>query len=234
MVARDVISVAWSLRAIRRPDRTGSTGRARDADASPRRAANRGTTRTGIARRPPRIRRARRVAPRVGSSSSPVRIHKVVPQWQCASIPPWVVSVSGALEAARLGTSTTDQLHAAMHAIGGLLASRRRVAVCRACHDGMRGIHRPAALGTVANGRIAAPVIEIGTGRAGAHADSHRFLARVNARDATYGIVTPVEQRIHVRVRRLSQSAHLAWAAPRAVTIVGVCSSEQRPTASRS
>jgi hypothetical protein len=58
----------------------------------------------------------------------------------------------------------SNQLHAAMNTIRGALPSRRGVRLFAAGEDMVRRIDRPAALRAVANGRITAAMIEIGTG----------------------------------------------------------------------
>jgi hypothetical protein len=60
-----------------------------------------------------------------------------------------------------------------MRAEGGLLPPRRRVALFSTCRDAMIGIHHHTALGTVANGRITAPMVEIRT-RDG-HGSGHEY-----------------------------------------------------------
>lgn len=63
----------------------------------------------------------------------------------------------------RSETREGDQLHAAMNTVCGVLPSRRGVPVFAAGEDMMRRIDRAAALRAVANRRITAAMIEIGT-----------------------------------------------------------------------
>jgi hypothetical protein len=162
--------------------------------ALPRAAANKDTALTGIARQLPYTRRARTPPPRDRSTSSHLRIHKAARRWPGgASKPPRVVSVSPAAATLRKARTHGDQSDTAMRAKDGLLTSRRRVPVFGTCHDGLPGIHRPAALGTIANGRITASMVEIWTGRGYRHSHSilHACGRAVGRRLHTH--ITPVQ-----------------------------------------
>ena len=156
------ISAGSRFRPSRCRDRTEWTGPARGAGAPLPEAASRDTVRNGIARPLPRTHRARTAAHHARRKSSRGRIDKTARRWRCASLPT-VISV-GPSAALRHSRTHGDQPDAAVRAKSGLLPARRRVTVFRACRNGMTGIHRPAALGTVANGRITAPMVEIWTG----------------------------------------------------------------------
>jgi hypothetical protein len=110
-----------------------------------------------------------------------VRIDKAARRWRCASLPPPVIAVSRAAGAAlRHARTHGDQPDAAVRAKCGLLPPSRRVTVFRTCRNGMIGIHHHAALGTVANGRVTAPMVEIRTGRG--HGPVHSDSSCVQAR----------------------------------------------------
>jgi hypothetical protein len=164
------ISAGLRPLAMRRRDRTEWSAPVRGADASRREAANRDTAETGIARPLPSSRHARAVAHDVRSTSSRVRIHKAAPQPRCPSLSPPIIPIGHAPDPALEQLSIHgDQPDAAMRAKRRLLPSRHGMAVFRTCPSGLIRIYRLAALGTEANRRVTAAMIEIGTGRAQKH-----------------------------------------------------------------
>jgi hypothetical protein len=129
----------------------------------------------------------------VRSTSSRVSIHRATRQPRCASLSPPIISVGHAPDAARLHKPIHgDQPDAAMRAKRGLLPSRRGMAVFRACRSGLIGIHRSATLGTVANGRVIAAMIEIGTGRARVHSHLVTHACKRAVQRRHRAVVTPI------------------------------------------
>jgi hypothetical protein len=148
------------------------------------------------------------VAHGVRRTSNRVHTHKAARQPRRPSSSPPVISVGHAPDLAVLPMPIhADQPDTAMRAIRGLLSSRGRMAVFGACHPWLIGIHGSAALGTVANRRVIAAMIEIRTGRAQEHSHSLPHACERADGSRRRAVVTLSDQRIRPRFRTLFQSA---------------------------